>query len=623
VRVPEAACGHLKLSDGPCALCPARAPEPPRALPSRLSDVSWDWDLVEAESCRRSLAKFVRAAWGHCSLAATPLEWGDHIEAICHHIQGQLEDAARRRGDPSYKMRAQRLLINCPPRSLKTVCLTLANAWAWIRWPNLEILYLSINPNVVLDSARLFRDVVSGAWYQRLFVRGAWQIRDDQDALSSMGNTAGGARRAKGFRSEIIGANSSWTCIDDAHAMDDTEDTIRDTIANYDLNVSSRLNDPRTGILTAIMQRARRRDFSEHVVAQGWFHLRMPMSYEARPECRCPQCGQGSRREANAFGWVDKREEGDVLHPRYTPEYLEDRRKVLRHHYAGQMQQRPADREGDVFKKVYWRFAQIDGDGKPRERFDGAREDDAYVLKRRASGELDVDWVCLSVDPTGGSTSATASALGMVVIAGKGERRFILADLTPGPRTWNDTKKDLRAALIATAKVTGWTRKILVLVEKKALGAGAIQELEAMIGDGVHDARGRAIHAKVEAYEPSGKGSKEARADFLEPMADDGLLFLLDGAPWLRTPPEGSDDTLVDEFAAFPRGDRDDRVDVVAQCLDRFRSGGLPTWVRYFSDKPTAPSVVPPKRPDKAHECYFVDGRCIRVGHEPEKSCGP
>jgi phage terminase large subunit-like protein len=582
---------------------PQERPAPPPE-PEESEFIPIEYDLLVAEQCRRSLHRYLREQWERSPLRSTPFEDGPHIRAICVHIQGQLEDAMARREaldlvravDESVEAalpeaRAQNLLINCPPRSLKTIILTFANAWAWIRWPWMQIIYLSANPGVVLDSARLFRDIVSGEWYQGLFVRGEWKLRDDQDALSSMGNTAGGARRCKGFDARIIGAGADWLCIDDAHSMDDSADTIRSAVENYDGNISSRINDSRWGIKTAIMQRAGRGDFSDHVLGHGWFHLRIPMEFESRPECQCPQCKLCERREPNAFGWVDWRTtEGEVMHPRFTREYLSERMIVLRPHgYAGQMQQRPAPKEGNQFKVGLWRYFKIEGEEHPHGRPHGANSAPAYELKRKpaaegspAPGRLDVDWVCLTVDPSGGSTSADASALGIGIVLGKAERSFVLEDRTPGPATWLQTIRHISDGLVAAANLTAWDSRILVLIEKKALGQGAIEDLQAAIGDGkIKDRWGRVVTAKVEPYEPTGKGDKDKRAEFMEPMADAGLIHLLDGAAWLITPPAGSITTFVDEFSAFPRGARDDRIDYLSQCLDRHRKKTV-SWVNYF-----------------------------------------
>lgn len=578
---------------------PAPPPEPPpvpredRVALAEYALAGADPDAVVGERCRRSLSKYVKEQWQRSPQVATKLEWGPHLDAICMHIQGQLEDAAARRENPLHLFRAQNLLINCPPRSLKTIILTFANAWAWIHWPWMQIMYLSATPQVVHDSARLFRDIVTGAWYQRLFVRGAWKIRDDQDALGSMGNTAGGARRSKGFGANILGLNSDWLCVDDAHSMDDSDDVIAGALANYDGNISSRMNDPRSGIRTAIMQRAARGDFSDHVLAHGWFHLRMPMEFERHPECRCPQCALCETGTPNAFGWVDWRKtEGEVIHARFTPEFLAERRRVLRPHgYAGQMQQRPAPKEGNQFKVAFWRYFAVEGDEAPSfGRPHGAWEGPAYILKRRppegglplSAGRLDVDWVCLSVDASGGSTDAKASALGLVSVAGKAERRFILMDRTPGPRSWLQTVSDIAKALVATSDFTGWHTKIRVLIEHKALGQGAMEQIQdAIAGGKIRDRWGRAVVAVVEGYEPTGKGNKEKRAEFMEPMAEGGLIYLHDGAEWLVKPhAPGAEVSYVDEFGAFPKG-KDDRVDSTAQALDRYRKK-VSDWARLF-----------------------------------------
>jgi len=583
----------------------AVAPEPAHEEPEEPAEPEESEELDEvapilpeevvAERCRRSLHRYVREQWAHCGLtAAVPFEDGEHIKAICDHIQGQLEDAAAKKRDLRVVMRAQNLLVNTPPRSLKSITLTFANAWAWIRWPSMQILYVSITPTVVLTSARLFRDAVTSAWYQRLFVRGAWKLREDQDALGSMGNTLGGVRQSKGADARIVGANSEWLCIDDAHQLDDTAEMIKAFNENYDVNLSSRMNDPRTGIRTAIMQRAARGDFSEHVLAQGWFHLRMPLEFEWHTDCPCKQCAQGMKGEPNAFGWVDWRTtDGEVMHPRFTREYIEDAMRRLRHSYAGVMQQRPSSKEGNQFKIALWQYAKIEDLDLPYPRPNGASAAPPHILKRKqptdgAPGRLDVDWVCLTVDVTGGSTNKKSSALGLVGMCGKAERRILLGDYTPGPTAWMQTMRAVQLALTSLANLTAWQDRIRVLVEKKALGEAAMGQLREAIADGkITDRWGRTVIAAVEPYEPTGKGDKEQRAAVMEPLFESGLMLLLDGAEWLTIAPRGpatggNITTLVDEFAAFPRAPRDDRVDCVSQAVDRYTKRQS-DWVRFFT----------------------------------------
>jgi phage terminase large subunit-like protein len=379
--------------------------------------------------------------------------------------------------------------------------------------------------------------------------------------------------------------------------MDDTPEEIAKAIAKYDGDISSRMPDARWNIRTAIMQRARLGDFSEHVLGHGWFHLRIPMGFRRRPRCTCKCCELGVAGLPNAFGWVDwRQEEGEVLHTRYTPEYLAERLATLRvHGYAGQMEQEPTVKDGNQFKTGLWKYFQIRGgahgaaDGTPRARPRGIpperEREPARVLECDPAGRLLVDWVEVSIDPTGGSQEKTASALGIGIICGKAERAFVLEDLTPGPAGWHDALKRAKHAVARASDLTGWSSRIVVRIEHKALGEGMIQDLREAIGNGIKNAAGENVIAVVKDYEPTGKGDKEQRSEFMEPMLEAGLIYLLDGARWLTKAPDGSNDTFVDEFAAFPNGRRDDRIDYMSQCLSEHRVKRA-AWVSLFSNRP-------------------------------------
>lgn len=242
-------------------------------MPPNIEDLLSGVDLAELEQllessiCMESLFAFFTRAW-EVTNPGTKLESGRHIQAMCDHIQWQLEDRARAINEPTFVMRAQNLLINVPPRSLKTSVLVFATVWCWLRWPAMRILYLSANPRVAQDGARSARDLIVSDWLQRTF-RPSWTLREDQEALISFGNTSGGARVSRGLNSMITGEGADWICIDDPHDMRDSDYEIGVTIAGYDSAVANRINDPRTSIRTAIMQRYREFDFSGHVLAQA------------------------------------------------------------------------------------------------------------------------------------------------------------------------------------------------------------------------------------------------------------------------------------------------------------------------------------------------------------------
>lgn len=529
-------------------------------------------------ACRRSLAEFARLAW-LVLRSAVALEWGDHIDTICHHVQQQLEDRWRALRDPTFRMRAQDIVINCPPRSLKSFILIVACAWAWLHEPTLQVVYLSTNPRLTIQSGRMFRKLITSSWFTQTFAP-PWTVASDEDALGDIGNTAGGFRKAKGLDGAITGEGCDWLQTDDPHDLRDTKERIRTVIDGYDDAVANRINDPRCSIRTLIMQRVGVVDMSMRWLESKWIlHLRLPMEMEASTECPCGTCSPAVN---NAYGWRDVRAPGEVLHPRFTPEYLAAELKRLREHgYATQMQQRPGARGGERFKTKDWSWHVVeraDGTVPPscavarKLAIKGANGTEALVIKRRAGkpGQLDLDWLCVSIDPTQGSTEDDASALGIGIIAGKANRVHVLEDRTDGPASWNQALARVRAAVARAAALAGYQRRFTVLIEKKAMGgaedAPLPTQVREMLAKGeIQYPDGRTVVAKLVLYEPTGKGDKEQRAEAMEPDQEAGLISVAEGEPWVAG--------FVGEHEVFPRG-KDDRVDYMSQCVDHHRVAG-------------------------------------------------
>lgn len=530
---------------------------------------------LDEDACRGSLYEFVRCAF-EVMTPGTPLEDGPHIRAICDHVQWQLEDRAACVRDPARKLRAQDMMINVPPRSLKTTILTCATVWAWLRWPTMRIMYLSANPRVAQNSARDTRLLITSEWFQNTF-HPAWQIRTDQNALSDLGNTAGGARIARGLDSAITGEGCHWLIIDDPHDARDGKDEIAKAVEGYSSAVHNRINDPRTSIRTCIMQRIRVGDFGDMAIDLAWLHVRIPSEFEVESNCRCKKCDG-----VNVFGWRDWRTvAGEPIHPRFTPEFLETERARLGSRYIGQHQQRPAEAGGELFQIHMWDWCSLTSPERSRWRELQAsttkiRTTDSFVIPRRRDGSLDLDFVCLSGDMTFGSTSDTASGVALVLVGGKGQRRFVLADYSPGPRRPAQQIQDLKDAIVSAAALCGRQRRFTILVEKKALGESAMESIETAIKEAdLKYPDDSPIVARVEPYEPTGKGDKDVRAELMEPDIAAGLVYLMDGAAWLVK--------FLAEVGAFPKGDRDDRVDALAQALDHFRHAKA-AWRSVFSN---------------------------------------
>ncbi len=552
---------------------------------------------IKAERARSRLWTFFQQAW----LVMKPgerLEEGWHIEAMCDHIQWQLEDRARatrwiadhpaHEGDlpDGVAMRAQDLAINVPPRSLKTAVLTCATAWAWLRWPTLHMMYMSTNPEVAQTSARQFRDLVTSEWYRESFDP-AWEIRGDQEALSAIGNTAGGVRRARGLAAKVTGSGTAWLIIDDPHDLKDSEDAIASTVDDYKGAVHNRINDPRTSIRTLIMQRVDAKDLA---AAHSWHFVIFPMEYE-------PGRVGGEGKYETVYGFRDPREDAwraandnqlpytpETIHPRFTKSFLDGERVRLlgtRAGFAGQMQQRPSPAGGGMFKLERWRFWKPDGvAGGVAKRPDGCYDGPARTVpivggRGGHPAMLAFDWVELWVD-CAFKGEKTSDRVSLQLVGGIGVDRFVILDSTKNrdivatladilkmtSRNAAEYSKRIAAMGLAGMMPEGDTPMGLVemlpgighmiplpqraLIEDKANGPACIRLLQGKV-------------AGLTPYNP-GSDSKESRARAIVPGHAAGQYYVLEGAEWV---PE-----YVGEFADFPNGKHDDRIDGFDQGIN-------------------------------------------------------
>lgn len=473
-------------------------------------------------NARRHLRHFVRESW-HVTNPAAAFDDAWYIDVVADHVQRQIEDWAHSRGDASFAPACQDLLINIPPRCLKSTLVSVcATAWAWLDHPEMRIGCLSVNPRVSFRDALAVRALIQGEWYQRCFAPG-WSLRDDQNAVGNFANTAGGSRIARGFDSNVVGEGFDWILVDDPHDPRDSEAAVNAVIMGWDVALSSRVNDARSSIRTGIMQCITEHDFSSHVRKQGWKWLCLPMEFEPDYAVPFPV--------PTAIGPRDVRVAGECLHPsRFPPRVLEQRKLELGSYgYAAQYQQRPAPLEGGIIKRGWFRRFTMD------------------QLPAR------LDWTTLSVDATFGSVEETADNVGLLVAAGAGVNRYVLHDASR-PMSFLDSIASILALLSAYPAIRR------VLIEKAAAGGPIAEVLRKKLSEGAH----RAI--VVEEIVPRDHGSKKDRVVASLPQLEAGYVHLLDGASWVEP--------FVGEMGLFPNGQHDDRVDALSQLLIRYAPTG-------------------------------------------------
>lgn len=579
------ACGHLLFPACGCAPAPVKAEKPaPTPIHEEPDEdgleLPLDGDMedpeylalaaellkeLDAMAARDSLAEYCRQAWPVVEQSTT-LDWNWHHELICNVVQGMFEEWEKGQDDKAFKQQVLNAAFNVPPGSLKSRILAVFfPTWAWTHRPGWKVICLSVNEDATLRDGRASRDILRSDWYQRSF-KPTWRIKDDQDAISNYGNTAGGERLSRASGSEIVGLRGDCIIIDDPNNPKEAESkTERDKVNDLWLtNIFNRVNDPLRSLRIGVQQRTHAGDWSGFVLETdkewspenplGWLHVVLPAEFEAARRCVTP------------WGSDPRTEEGQAIHESRMPaDWLLKERQRMREKYAGQMQQRPVMVEGGRVKRSYFNFVRLDGGVRPgfdgiyvkHPRPTGCNESEPLVIgaQHHKPGYWDFDWVVISLDCAAKKTER-GSQWGMLVVAGKGERRFVLDD-----RTQRGDILEILEVLKDLARVW-WPDKILI--EDKAAG----DDLKTMIQREM--STGDFPMVTLEML-PTGSHGKEERLDACAPVLKNGFVHLLDGARWLEE--------FVSELSMFPNGINDDRVDALTQVLNyTYDMFELPGW---------------------------------------------
>ncbi len=452
-------------------------------------------DLIRAEKARRSLHSFLVQAWP-IICPGVPFVDNWHLQAICEHLEAVTRGQIRN------------LLINVPPRTSKsTVVSVVWPAWVWVTTPERNWLYTSHSQRITTRDSIACRLLLESSWYQSSWP-GVVQFTPDQNEKTRYTNTRRGTRIAISTRSGITGEGGDVLVVDDPHAVDDSAEVIQATTEWFDTVLSTRGNDPKNVAKVIIMQRVSDGDLSAHVLRQGgWEHLNLPMEYE--PERRC----------ITSTGWSDPRtEDNELLWPsRFGRAEVDSLKKQLGSFAAAaQMQQRPAPKEGGVWKRTWFRFY---------------RHKDLPVTW----DEVIASWDCSFKD------LKTSDYVVGQVWGRKAADRYLLDQI----HERLDFPGTLRKVRDLNAR---WPMIRATLVEDKANGSAVIQVLRREIPG-------------ILAVNPD--GGKEARASAVAPQIEAGNVWLPhpEQCPWV----EG----YLVEATTFPNAPHDDRVDATSQALTR------------------------------------------------------
>jgi predicted phage terminase large subunit-like protein len=458
---------------------------------------------------RRDLMTFIERSFGHLH-PQTDFAHNWHIELIAYWLEQVRMGYCRR------------LIINVPPRSLKSICASVAFvAWVLGHDPTRRIVCASYGQELANKLARDCHALMSSPWYQRIF---ATRLAPQRSAVADFETTRQGGRMATSVGGVLTGRGGDLIIIDDPIKPEDTLSAAQRQAANdwFDSTLYSRLNNKRTGAIVIIMQRLHLDDLVGHVLAkEHWDVVSLPAIAD-QPERWEYVTVNGPE--------VYERAAGAALHPAREPlEILDTLQKGLGEYvFSAQYLQSPVPLGGGMVKTEWLKLY------RPEElpaQFD-------TVLQSWDTANKEHELADYSVCTTWGVKN----------------KDIYLLDVYRQRVNYPDLKR-------AVAQLSAQHHAKVVLIEDKASGTQLIQEL---VREGVSQVKG------VKTV-----GDKIMRMQAQTPAIENGVVHFPESAPWMPT--------YIQELTTFPKSKYDDQVDSTSQALAWFSEyGSEPPMIAFY-----------------------------------------
>jgi predicted phage terminase large subunit-like protein len=429
----------------------------------------------------------------------TPFLPSWHIAKIAAELE------ACRRGE------TKRLIINVPPRSLKSLCASIAfPAWLLGHDPSAQIIAASYGQELANKLSSDCRTLLASSFYQELF---STRLSPQRQALQEFSTTKNGFRMATSVGGTLTGRGANFIIVDDPLKPDEAlSDTQRKACNDwFDHSLYSRLNNKKDGCIILIMQRLHEDDLVGHVMdIEPWKVIRFPAIAEEN-ETHVIQTPYGTRRF--------ERRAGEALHPEREPlEILNHLRDALgEYNFSSQYQQAPVPLGGGLVKAEWFK---------------------TYIA---ADTPEKFEMIFQSWDTANKATEL--SDYSVCTTWGVKEKHLYLLQVFRKRIGYPELKR----AVLEQADVF---RPQTILIEDRASGTQLIQEL---VGEGMH---------AIKSYEPA--MDKIMRMNWVTGMIENGFVHLPDKASWLGE--------YIHELITFPRGKNDDQCDSTSQALDWFKN---------------------------------------------------
>ncbi|MDB2414689.1 phage terminase large subunit [Rickettsiales bacterium] len=436
---------------------------------------------------RQELSCFIERSFMHVDPASKfSSNW--HIDLIADRLT------------KAYNGKIKRLIINIPPRYLKSICVSVAwPAWILGNKPSARIMTASYSQLLSTKHSIDCRNIIESPWYEEIF--SDIKLASDQNEKNKFMTTERGFRFATSVGGTATGEGGDFLIVDDPHnPLQAASDVQRqNAIEWFNQTFMSRLNDKKKGVIVVVMQRLHADDLTGHLLDKAgnkWTHICLPA---IAPKAK----------KYYYFSGCYYRKEGELLHiKREGIEEIEMMKLNLGSNgFASQYQQCPIISEGAMVKRSW--FARY---------------------KNLPKGEIMQSWDTAIKSGKENDYSVCTTWL-------QSDNAYYLVDCFAEKMEYPDLK---RAILSHAQKYSPNT----ILIEDKASGQSLIQDLR------------RETKLPIIAINP--KNDKMTRFASVTPLMEAGKVMLPDKADWLidyETElfgfPQVSHDDRVDSTSQF------------------------------------------------------------------------
>ncbi|MEN9782246.1 MAG: hypothetical protein RL208_396 [Pseudomonadota bacterium] len=245
----------------------------------------------------------------------------------------------------SFDSDLKRVVINIPPRSLKSVIASVVfPAWVLAKDPKKRIIVVSYSKELALKHSADCRTIMQSDWYKKTFKES--HIAYGFNSKHKFGTKSNGYRFATSVGGTLTGEGGDIIIIDDPHNPSEVRSKkARQEVVNWYKNVLlSRLNNKQDGVIILVMQRLHEEDLSGFLLSKNanWNHVCLPLISDSKCDVFFN----------NKLYFT--RDAGDILIYDATQEWIENTKNEIGiEAFLAQYQQKPIKEEGNLIKREW------------------------------------------------------------------------------------------------------------------------------------------------------------------------------------------------------------------------------------------------------------------------------